>query len=147
VGKTVGYTRRTRVSQNVEDEAARHEAAARTTCDEGTLHGTYLFSDQGIDENGRSFAAAGYDFYDGNGNIEGVFSHHTQGEVSIRRERYSGTYTVNADCTGTSTFDGTEYDLFIDPGGDRFTWVQSTPRRDPGASGVEERVSRQRLGE
>lgn len=131
------------MSQNVEDEAAGHEASARATCDKDPLHGTYLLSDQGMDENGRWFAAASYDFYDGNGSIEAVFSHHTQVEVPIRRERISGTYTVNADCTGSSTFDGAEYDLFIDPRGEKFTWVQTTPRR---ASGVAERVTRQRLG-
>jgi hypothetical protein len=41
VGKTIGDTRRTRMNRNVEDEAAAG-AAARETCNERTLHGTYL---------------------------------------------------------------------------------------------------------
>src|ERR687898_1114201 len=44
VGKTIGDTRRTRVNRNVEDAAAPG-AAARATCDVGTLRGTYLFAD------------------------------------------------------------------------------------------------------
>ena len=39
VGKTIGDTRRTRVDPNIDDEAAAR-AAARATCDEGTLRGT-----------------------------------------------------------------------------------------------------------
>src|SRR5215208_3979753 len=49
VGKTIGDTRRTRVDPTIEDEAAaRAGAAARATCDVGTLHGTYLFAGNGV---------------------------------------------------------------------------------------------------
>jgi hypothetical protein len=131
VGKTIGDTRRTRVNRNVEDEAAPG-AAARATCDVSTLRGTYLFADHGVDAStGKHFAGAGYAYLDGNGNIEGVFSSNVAGKVT-RKEKFSGTYTVNADCTGRSTFPGDDeykYDLFIDPGGDMFTRVQTKPRR------------------
>src|SRR5215208_5561789 len=59
VGKTIGDTRRTRVDPNIDDEAAAR-AAARATCDEGTLRGTYQFFDQGVDAEGHSFGGAGY---------------------------------------------------------------------------------------
>jgi hypothetical protein len=147
VGKTIGDTRRTRVNQNVEDEAAAG-AAARATCDLGTLRGTYLFADHGVDSaTGKPFAGAGYEYYDGNGNIEGVFSSNFDGVIT-RRESSQGTYEVNADCTGRSTYPGDveyKYDLFIDPGGEMFTWVQIKPRRSEVVSGVSQRVTRQRV--
>jgi hypothetical protein len=56
VGKTIGDTRRTRVNRNVEDGAAAG-AAARATCDVGTLRGTYLFANHGVDATtGKPFA-------------------------------------------------------------------------------------------
>ena len=54
----------------------------RHTCDLSTLQGTYLFRDQGVDEAGRTFAGAGYEYFDGNGHIYGVFSHHDHGASS-----------------------------------------------------------------
>jgi hypothetical protein len=149
VGKTIGDTRRTRVNRNVED-AAVAGAAARATCDLGTLRGTYLLAYHGVDATtGKPFAWAGYEYFDGNGNIEGVFSSNFDGVVT-RRESFQGTYEVNADCTGRSTFPGDveyKYDLFIDPGGDMLTWVQTKPRRSEVVSAVEQRVTRQRVGD
>ena len=75
MGKSIGDTRRTRVNPNVEDEAAAG-AAARARCDVGTLHGTYLLAYDGVVTGGADkgpFDVAKYDWYDGNGNIEGVF--------------------------------------------------------------------------
>jgi hypothetical protein len=153
VGKTFGDTRRTRVNREVEDEAARAGAAAGATCDLGTLRGTYLFADNGVDSTtGKHFAGAGYEYFDGSGNIEGVFSSNFDGVVT-KRESFQGTYEVNADCTGRSTYPGDpgdvvyKYDLFIDPGGDRFTWVQIKPQRSEVVSAVEQRVTRQRVGD
>src|SRR5918995_6878818 len=76
VGKTIGDMRRTRVNQNVEDEPAAG-AAARVTCDVGTLHGTYLGANDGAVTGGADkgpFAAAEFQWFDGNGNTEGIFS-------------------------------------------------------------------------
>jgi hypothetical protein len=91
VGKTIGDTRRTKVTRNVEDEAAAPAAAgtaARATCNLGTLRGTYLFADHGVDSaTGKPFAGAGYAYLDGNGNIEGVFSSNFDGVVT-RRESF-----------------------------------------------------------
>jgi hypothetical protein len=149
VGKTIVDTRRTRVNRDVEDEAAGG-AAARATCDVGTLRGTYLFADHGVDSTtGKPFAGAGYEYFDGNGNIEGVFSSNFDGVIT-KRESFEGTYEVNADCTGRSTYPGDveyKYDLFIDPGGDKLTWVQIKPRRSEVVSAVEQRVTLQRVGD
>jgi hypothetical protein len=152
VGKTIGDTRRTRVDPTIDDEAAaRAGAAARATCSEATLHGTYLFADHGVDSaTGKHFAGAGYEYFDGNGNIvESLVSSNFDGMIT-KRASFKGTYEVNADCTGRSTYPGDveyKYDLYIDPGGDWFTWVQIKPRRSEVVSGVERRVTRQRVGE
>jgi hypothetical protein len=148
VGKTSGETRRTRVNQNVEDEAAAG-AAARVTCNVGTLHGTYQLAYDGVVTGGADkgpFAGAENDWFDGNGNIEGVFSANYSRNI-ISKQKFTGTYTVNADCTGTATYPtGEEYDLFIAPDGSRFRFVQTYPPQYV-ASGVHERVTRQRIGD
>ena len=104
---------------NIEDEAAaRAGAAARATCDVGTLHGTYLGANDGTVTGGADkgpFAAAEFQWFDGNGNTEGVFSANYSRNIT-RKVKFSGTYTVDADCTGTVRLtDGTRYDLFIAP--------------------------------
>jgi hypothetical protein len=152
--------RRTRVNQYGGDEAAAGAAtgaaagaAARTTCDVGTLRGTYLVAYDGVDTKGPDkgpFALAELEWYDGKGNIRGIGSENFNGDVTSPPQQFSGTYTVNADCTGTSTYPGNgfnfEYDLFIDPGGDMFTFVQTNPKEKV-ASGVEKRVTLQRVGD
>jgi hypothetical protein len=151
VGKTIGDTRRTKVNRNVEDEAAagaaaaRAGAAARATCDVGTLRGTYLWADNGVDAR-KPFAGAGYEYFDGNGNIHGVSTANADG--AITRGSFKGTYEVNADCTGRSTYPGNpefKYDLFIHPEGDMLTWIQTKPSRGV-VSAVEQRVTLKRLG-
>jgi hypothetical protein len=116
VGKTIGDTRRTTVNQNVEDEAAG--AAARATYDEGTLHGTYLLAYDGVVTGGDDkgpFAVAECDWFDGKGNIEGVSSANYSRNITSK-QKFTGTYTVNANCTGTATYpSGEVYDLFIAP--------------------------------
>jgi hypothetical protein len=138
------------VNRNVEDEAAAG-AAARATCSEATLRGTYLFADHGVDSaTGKHFARAGYEYFDGNGNIvERLLSSNFDGMIT-NRASFRGTYEVNADCTGRSTYARDvecKYDLFIDPDGDWFTWVQIKPRSCEVVSGVERRVTRKRVGE
>ena len=134
---------------NIEDEvAATAGAAARATCDVGTVHGTYLGANDGTVTGGADkgpFAAAEFQWFDGNGNIEGVFSANYSRNITSKAE-FSGTYTVDADCTGTVTLtEGTPYPLFIHPKGDMFAWVQTTPPEYV-VSGLERRVTRQQIG-
>ena len=137
------------MSRTAEDDEAAAGAAARVTCDVGTLRGTYLGANDGTVTGGADkgpFAAAEFQWFDGNGNIEGVFSANYSRNITSKAT-FSGTYTVNADCTGTATYAGGEqYDLFIAPDGSMFTWVQTDPP-DGVVSGVERRVTRQRVGE
>jgi hypothetical protein len=104
---------------------------AGAKCSEATLHGRYLFAVDGFEIMGNDkvvpFADAGYEVYDGNGKVKGVFSGNFNGEIT-RKEKFSGTYTVEADCTGTVRYtDGTRYDQFIAPDGSMFTFVQTNP--------------------
>ena len=116
------------MNRNVEDEPAA--VAARERCDLGTLHGTYLGANNGVVTGGADkgpFAAAEFQWFDGNGNIEGVFSANFSRNIT-RKAEFAGEYIVNADCTGTVTLtDDTQYDLFIAPDGSMFTWVQTYP--------------------
>jgi hypothetical protein len=64
-----------------------------------------------------------------------------------RKEPFSGTYTIKADCTGSSTYtDGTHYDDFIAPDGSMLTFVQTKPSEWVTA-GLEQQVTAKRVGE
>jgi hypothetical protein len=129
---------------------ADEENASRAKCSKATLHGTYLFSNDGVDVTGNKqvpFAAAGYDVFDGNGKIDSVASVNFNGQV-VRKGHASGTYTVKADCTGTVTFAGRDaprLDLFVAPDGSKFTQVGISPP-EVVSSGFEERVTAKRVG-
>ena len=115
-----------------EDNGDNGDEDAEVKCSEATLHGRYLFANDGVEIRGNNqipFAVAGSEVRDGKGNIKGVASGNFNGEV-FRNEPFSGTYTVKADCTGTNTFtDGTHYDMFIAPDGSEFTVVQTHPKK------------------
>jgi hypothetical protein len=143
------------MNRNTEDEAAAG-AAARAKCSEATLHGTYLVAHTGVvtEETDQGppqgpFAQAGYEVFDGNGKVNGVFTLNFNGNV-FRDVRNTGTYTVNADCTGTTTFESdeetVESDLFIAPDGSIYTFVQTNPP-ELMASGFELRGTAKRVGD
>jgi hypothetical protein len=127
---------------------AKNEDASRAKCSEATLEGRYLFAQNGVEIKGndqRPFAIAGYDVFDGNGEVKGVASGNFNGQT-FRNEPLSGTYSVKANCTGTFTFtDGTRYDLFIAPDGSMFTFVRTNP--EIVSSGFELRGTAKRVGE
>jgi hypothetical protein len=96
-----------------------------------TLRGTYLFAADGVeirDDDQVPFAAAGYEVYHGNGNVDVVVTLSVNGEIT-RNVHASGTYTVTADCTGTSTYPDLDehFDLFIAPDGSLFTFISTDP--------------------
>jgi hypothetical protein len=127
---------------------AKNEDASRAKCSEATLEGRYLFAQNGVEIKGndqRPFAIAGYDVFDGNGEVKGVASGNFNGQT-FRNEPLSGTYSVKANCTGTFTFtDGTRYDLFIAPDGSMFTFVRTNP--EIVSSGFELRGTAKRVGD
>jgi hypothetical protein len=122
-------------------------AMAQPECSEATLRGTYIYSYDGfnVGEGGEQqpFAFSGIESYDGAGRMAGIFSGSSNGVID-EDVLYTGTYTVNADCTSElTTVDPVagelHFDQFVDPSGDEFTFVQT----DQGvvASGSERRVS------
>jgi hypothetical protein len=127
---------------------AKNEDASRAKCSEATLEGRYLFAQNGVEIKGndqRPFAIAGYDVFDGNGEVKGVASGNFNGQT-FRNEPLSGTYSVKANCTGTFTFtNGTRYDLFIAPDGSMFTFVRTNP--EIVSSGFELRGTAKRVGD
>ena len=130
---------------------ASDEKATGAKCSEATLKGTYLFAQNGVEIKGNSeqlpFAIAGYDVFDGNGEVRGVSSGNFNGEV-FRKDPFTGTYTVKANCTGTVTFrDGAaaQGDMFIAPDGSKFAFVRTTP--EDVSAGIDSRGSAKRVGE
>ena len=143
------------MNRNVEDEAAAG-AAARPRCSEATLHGTYLAAHDGVvvEETQEGppqgpYALAGYEVFDGNGSVKGVFSLNFTGNV-FHNESLQGTYTVEENCTGTTTYvsDGVTYeaDLYIAPDGSMYTFVQTNPP-ELVASGWRLRGTARRVGD
>jgi hypothetical protein len=128
---------------------AKDENASRAKCSEATLKGTYLFAQNGVEIKGndqRPFAIAGYDVFDGNGEVKGHASANFNGKITRSKEPLPGTYTVKANCTGTLTFtNGTRYDIFIAPDGSKFAFVRTNPEFV--TSGFEQRGSAKRVGE
>ena len=128
---------------------AGEENAAKAKCSEATLHGTYLFADEGFvlkDNEKVPFASSGYEVYDGNGHVKGVSTTNVNGKITCK-EPFSGTYTVNEDCTGSSTYtDGTRYDGYIAPDGSMITFVQTKPSKWV-LAGDEHQVTAKRVGE
>jgi hypothetical protein len=129
---------------------ADEENASRAKCSEATLDGTYLFAQDGViltDNDQVPFALAGYQVYNGKGKVKGVQSGNFGGEV-FRKESFTGTYTVKADCTATVTYAGgdEQFDLFLDPDGSKFTLVQVKPS-DTVTSGFELRGTAKRVAQ
>ena len=130
--------------------AKDENASSSAKCTEVTLDGTYLFAQNGVEIKGndqRPFALAGFDVFDGQGGVKGVASGNFNGET-FRNDRFTGTYTVKANCTGTVTFrDGAAIhgDIFIAPDGSKFAFVRTDPEF-VGAS-IDEQVTAKRVGE
>ena len=130
--------------------AKDENASSRAKCSVATLKGTYLFAQNGVEIKGndqRPFALAGYDVFDGQGEVKGVDSGNFNGEV-FRKDPFTGTYTVKANCTGTVTFrdgDAIHGDIFIAPDGSKFAFVRTDPEF-VGAS-IDEQVTAKRVGE
>jgi hypothetical protein len=89
---------------------------------------------------------AGYQVYNGNGKVRGVQSGNFGGEV-FRKDPFTGTYTVKADCTATVTYAANEqFDQFVAPDGSKFTFVQVKPSEQV-TSAFEVRGTAKRVGE
>lgn len=97
-------------------------SAASAACSLETLSGTYTYWAQGVDAEGNVLAEVGQEVFDGQGNIATLLS--TAGAEGVTAD--TGTYTVNADCTGTSTYaSGSSYTMHIAPTGENFVFASA----------------------
>jgi hypothetical protein len=101
--------------------AARAQAPP-SNCSQATLNGTYSLSGNGT-MGGVGVATRGKVTYDGHGNGQATFTQSTGGFVQ-KYVAVPGVYTVNPDCTGSKTFNGTTtYDFVVTPDGREITWI------------------------
>jgi hypothetical protein len=108
---------------------AQRAEGAQEACSAGKLQGRYVFTGQG-----SNLHYGAFDF-DGAGKFLGK-------QTSLRhavaqREALSGTYTLDADCTGTMTLQGqpggtAHWDVFVTADGKKGRMI----RTDSGAAGV-----------
>ena len=108
---------------------AQGAQSAQEACSAGKLHGRYVFTGQGSNPHYGAFD------FDGAGKFMGK-------QTSLRhavaqREVLSGTYIVDADCTGTMTLEGqpggtAHWDVFLTNDGRKGRMI----RTDSGATGV-----------
>ena len=123
------------------------QALSEKPCSLRTLKGTYVYHCAGVqmvDGQPVHFAFAGKDHYNGDGTMTGVYSFSDNGAIS-QHVSYTGTYTVNPDCTGAFTTKDENgvvghADLFFGRDGEEVSFVLT----DPGVvdAGVERRVGK-----
>jgi hypothetical protein len=87
--------------------SASADAVAEETCNLGSLQGRFVFTGRGFIEAvqpGVQRVHYGIFVFDGAGKFAGKQSSSRGGKIG--REKLEGTYTLDADCTGTMTFGG-----------------------------------------
>jgi hypothetical protein len=75
---------------------------ASAACSNATLAGNYGFTVSGVDATGSLAASVGQLTADGKGNFTGIFTNSTAGVISANIA-LAGTYSVEKNCTGTTT--------------------------------------------
>jgi hypothetical protein len=128
---------------------ARADRRAQS-CSEHTLRGSYLFATHGFNIVGGvavpKAIVEGIDF-NGDGTLSSPFATVSINGNILRFGGGVGSYTVEADCTGTLTFAGVpgfEFDIFVDPSGEQLWMIQTGPAAAPPSvfEGLVTRVSR-----
>jgi hypothetical protein len=105
------------------------------TCSLHTLRGSYLFATHGWNIVGGvavpKAIVEGIDF-SGDGTLVSPFATVSINGTIIRSSGAPGSYTVNADCTGTLTFTGgASFDTFVNPNGKQLWMIQTGPAAVP----------------
>ena len=99
--------------------------AADTRCPllNATLHGTYMSHGTGTVVGLGAVSAVGTITYDGDGNLVNPFTISLNGTIS--RLTQTGSYVVNADCTGTVVQGGAHYDFVVASDGSTVFWMET----------------------
>jgi hypothetical protein len=112
-------------------------AGPAESCSVGTLRGSYLFAAHGFNIVGGvaqpKAIVEGIDF-NGDGTLVSPFATVSiNGNIIHPPGGGVGSYTVDADCTGTLTFTaGPSFDIFVEPSGGKQLWmIQTGPAAVP----------------
>jgi hypothetical protein len=116
---------------------ATRAAPPAESCGVHTLRGSYLFAAHGWNIVGGvavpKAIVEGIDF-NGDGTLVSPFATVSINGNIIRSSGGLGSYTVEADCTGTLTFpgQGISFDIFVQPGDGKQVWMIQTGPAVPG---------------
>jgi hypothetical protein len=116
------------------------------TCGAYTLHGLYIFATHGFNiVNGVAQPKAiveGIDF-NGDGTLSSPFATVSVNGTILHFSGGTGSYAVDADCTGTLTFStGPSFDIFVQPQGKQLWMIQTGAATPPAVfEGTATRVS------
>jgi hypothetical protein len=127
------------VSDNykISGQESRVSGSLKPKCSLKTLTGTYVYSQMGY-RNGTHYLESGQETYDGKGNITTTYAD-PKGQLVTT----SGTYTLDQNCVGESSYTdtGDSYALYPSPKGDEFRFVSKTSSSNNLTAGSENRVS------
>ncbi len=97
-------------------------SAGQDGCSETTLLGSYTFFVVGTDKDGKPFARAGMEYYDGKGGI--ILTERLATGEAVNR---TGSYHIDSRCKAQARYsDKTSYTYFVAPSGDFFDWVATS---------------------
>jgi hypothetical protein len=100
------------------------------TCTVGTLRGSYVFSASGFNIVGgvqQPKAIVEVIVFNGDGTLDVPAATVSLNGMIIRSLHSVGTYTVEDNCSGTITFNGPTYDIFLSKDGDDISMIQTNP--------------------
>ena len=100
----------------------------RRACTVGTLRGSYVFSASGFNIVGglqQPKAIVEVIVFHGDGTLDVPAATVSLNGAIIRSPQSVGTYTVEDDCSGTITFNGPTYDIFLSKDGDDISMIQT----------------------
>jgi hypothetical protein len=104
--------------------------AARRACTDRTLRGSYVFSASGFNIVGgvqQPKAIIEVIVFNGDGTLDVPAATVSLNGVIVRSLHSVGTYTVEDTCSGTVTFNGPTYDIFLSRDGDDISMIQTNP--------------------
>jgi hypothetical protein len=102
----------------------------RRACTVRTLRGSYVFSATGFNIVGgvqQPKAIVEVIAFNGDGTLDVRAATVSLNGVIIRSLPSVGTYTVEDNCSGTVTFNGPTYDIFLSKDGDDISMIQTNP--------------------
>ena len=108
-----------------------------------SFRGSYVFSATGFNIVGgvpQPKAIVEVIAFNGDGTLDVPAATVSLNGLIIRSFAGSGTYTVEDDCSGTVTFNGPAYDIFLSPDGDDISMIQTNPNTV--SQGLATRISR-----